>query len=185
MADYHLNTPLSDDVVAQLKAGDNVYLTGSILTGRDAAHRKLVELIEAGEPLPVDLEGQAIYYVGPAPAKPGKPIGSAGPTTSTRMDSYSPALMAKGLKAMIGKGSRSQEVKDAIKEYGAVYLAAVGGVAALLARAVTAAEVVAYEELGPEAIRRLEVKDFPTVVVNDVHGNDLYQMGVEKYRRDR
>lgn len=184
MADYHLTTPLTEEVVTQLKAGDNVYLSGVILTGRDAAHRRLVDLVEAGEPLPVDLKGQAIYYVGPAPAKPGKPIGSAGPTTSTRMDPYSPALMAQGLKAMIGKGSRSQEVKEAMKEHKAVYLAAVGGVAALLARTVNASEIVAYEDLGPEAIRRLEVEEFPTVVVNDVYGNDLYQMGVEKYRKD-
>lgn len=183
MAEYHLTTPLTEESVSRLRAGDNVYLTGSILTARDAAHRRLVDLIEAGQPLPVDLEGQVVYYVGPAPAKPGKPIGPAGPTTSTRMDAYTPTLLAHGLKGMIGKGSRSKEVREAIVKHGAVYMAAVGGVAALLARCIKNSELLAYEELGPEAIRRLEVEDFPVVVVNDVQGNDLYDMGVEKYRR--
>ncbi len=184
MAEYRLNTPLTDADVAKLRAGDNVYLTGSILTARDAAHRRLVELLESGQTLPVDLKGQVVYYVGPAPAKPGAVIGPAGPTTSTRMDPYTPTLLAQGLKGMIGKGSRSQDVKDAIVKHNAVYLAAVGGVAALLARCIKRAKVLAYEDLGPEAIRELEVEDLPVVVVNDCEGNDLYQMGVEKFRRD-
>ncbi len=184
MADHHLSTPLTADAVSQLRAGDNVYLSGEILTARDAAHRRLVELLDDGKSLPVDLSGQIIYYVGPAPARPGKPIGSAGPTTSTRMDPYTPRLLAQGLKGMIGKGSRSEEVRKAIVEYGAVYLAAVGGAAALLARCIQKSEIIAYEDLGPEAIRRLYVQDFPVVVINDVEGGDLYETGVREYGRD-
>lgn len=176
-----ISTPLTDEVVKDLKAGDNVLLTGIIYTGRDAAHKRLVDLLDDGEDLPVDLKGQIIYYVGPTPAKPGQVIGSAGPTTSNRMDSYTPQLLSIGLKGMIGKGSRSQEVKDAIKEYEGVYFAAVGGAAALIAKSIKESEIVAYEDLGPEAIRRLKVEDFPVIVVNDIEGQDLYEMGREEY----
>lgn len=176
-----ITTPLTDSIVESLQAGDNVLLTGTIYTGRDAAHKRLVDLLEKGEDLPVDLKGQLIYYVGPCPAKPGQVIGSAGPTTSNRMDPYTPPLMEVGLKGMIGKGSRSPQVKEAIQKQKGVYFAAVGGAGALIARAIKESEVVAYEDLGPEAIHRLTVEDFPLIVVNDVAGNDLYQMGREKY----
>lgn len=178
-----ITTPLSDELVRSLRAGDNVLISGTIYTGRDAAHKRLVDLLRAGQPLPFDLKGQIIYYVGPSPAKPGQVIGSAGPTTSGRMDAYTPVLHQHGLKATIGKGSRNAEVIEAMKRHGAVYLAAVGGAAALIARSIKGAEVVAYPELGPEAIRRLEVEDFPAVVVNDVEGNDLYKMGRAQYER--
>lgn len=177
-----ITTPLTDEVIAGLKAGDNVSITGVIYTARDAAHKRLVALIKEGRELPMDVRGQIIYYVGPTPAPPGRPIGSAGPTTSGRMDPYAPILMEHGLKAMIGKGSRSQAVKDAMVKHKAVYLAAIGGAGALLARSVRASELVAYEDLGPEAIRRLTVEGFPAVVVNDIYGNDLYDQGVRKYR---
>jgi fumarate hydratase subunit beta len=176
-----INTPLSDDDVMQLKAGDNVLITGVIFTGRDAAHKKLVDLVSAGEPLPVDFTGQLIYYVGPSPAKPGKVIGSAGPTTSGRMDAYKPTLMEHGLKGSIGKGSRNQAVKDALIKHKGLYLASTGGAAALLAKTIKKAEVVAYPELGPEAIYRLEVEDFPATVVNDAYGNDIYEEGRKQY----
>lgn len=176
-----LKVPLADEDVLQLRAGDNVLISGVIYTGRDAAHKKLVELLEAGHPLPVDLRGQMIYYVGPAPAKPGKVIGSAGPTTSGRMDAYTPALLTLGLKACIGKGSRSREVKDALVRHKGLYLAATGGAAALLAKTVSKAEVVAYPELGAEAIYRLEVADFPATVVNDAFGGDVYEAGRRQY----
>jgi len=179
-----LHTPLSDEDVNKLKIGDKVLLNGVIYTGRDAAHKRLVELIDAGKDLPIDIKGQIIYYVGPSPAKPGKPIGSAGPTTSYRMDPYAPALIAQGLKGMIGKGPRGEGVVEAMKEHGAVYLGAVGGAAALIARAIKKAEVVAYEDLGPEAIRRLEVEDLPVIVAQDAHGGNLFQEGVERYRQD-
>ena len=176
-----LTPPLSDEDVVQLKAGERVLITGTIYTGRDAAHKRLVDLLAEGKDLPFKLEGQIIYFVGPTPTRPGKPIGSAGPTTSYRMDAYSPALVERGLKGMIGKGSRSQEVVDAMVRHKAVYLAAVGGAAALISRRIESSEVIAYEDLGPEAIRRLEVKDFPAIVVNDCEGNDLYKDGIEKY----
>lgn len=176
-----LTPPLSDEDVTQLKAGERVLITGTIYTGRDAAHKRLVDLLAEGKDLPFNLEGQIIYFVGPTPTRPGKPIGSAGPTTSYRMDAYSPALVERGLKGMIGKGSRSQEVVDAMVKHKAVYLAAVGGAAALISRRIESSEVIAYEDLGPEAIRRLEVKDFPAIVVNDCEGNDLYKDGIEKY----
>jgi len=176
-----LTPPLSDEDVVQLKAGERVLITGTIYTGRDAAHKRLVDLLAEGKDLPFNLEGQIIYFVGPTPTRPGKPIGSAGPTTSYRMDAYSPALVERGLKGMIGKGSRSQEVVDAMVKHKAVYLAAVGGAAALISRRIESSEVIAYEDLGPEAIRRLEVKDFPAIVVNDCEGNDLYKDGIEKY----
>jgi len=182
MADRYVTTPLTDQDVEQLKMGDQVYITGVIYTARDAAHKRLVDLIDNGEELPADLQGQVIYYVGPSPAKPGKPIGSAGPTTSYRMDPYAPRLIAeKGLKGMIGKGSRAAEVKKAIVEHKAVYLAAVGGAAALIAKCIKKAEVVACPELGPEALRRLEVEKLPAIVVNDCYGGDLYEEGVKQY----
>ena len=158
-------------------------ISGVIYTGRDAAHKRLVDLIDRGEELPLDIKGQIIYYVGPTPARPGKPIGSAGPTSSYRMDSYSPKLMEKGLKGMIGKGMRSKEVIEAMKKYRAVYMAAVGGAAALIARRIKKSEIIAYEDLGTEAIRRLEVEDFPAIVVNDIWGNDLYVEGIRRYER--
>ena len=182
-ATIRLKTPLSDFDVEKLKAGDKVLLTGVIYTGRDAAHKRLFDLLKEGKPLPVDLKGQVIYYVGPAPAKPGQAIGSAGPTTSGRMDAFSPRLMEIGLKGMIGKGMRKKEVIEAMKKYKAVYFAATGGAGALLAKAIKKAEVVAYDDLGPEAISRLEVEDFPVIVVNDTEGNDLYQQGMEQYAR--
>lgn len=178
-----LTPPLSEEMVADLKAGDRVLLSGTIYTGRDAAHKRLVDLLAKGEALPIPLQGEIIYFVGPTPAKPGKVIGSAGPTTSYRMDSYSPRLLAEGLKGMIGKGGRSREVRDAIEKYHAVYFAATGGAGALLAQRIKKAEVVAYEDLGPEAIRRIEVEDFPVVVINDIYGNDLYEQGVKPYIR--
>jgi fumarate hydratase subunit beta len=178
-----LKTPLTDADLEKLRAGDKVLLTGVIYTGRDAAHKRLFDLLKEGKPLPIDLKGQVIYYVGPAPAKPGQVIGSAGPTTSGRMDAYSPKLMEMGLRGMIGKGMRRKEVVEAMKKYKAVYFAATGGAGALLAKAIKKAQVVAYEDLGPEAINRLEVEDFPVIVVNDTKGNDLYEEGMRKYAR--
>jgi len=177
-----INTPLTDEDVEKLHAGDRVFISGVIYTGRDAAHKRLFELLQAGQPLPVDLRGQVIYYVGPTPARPGRVIGSAGPTTSGRMDAYAPALIAYGLKGMIGKGLRNQGVLDAMKQHKAVYFGATGGAGALLARRIKKAEVVAYGDLGPEAIHRLEVEDFPVIVINDAHGGDLYSRGVSEYQ---
>ncbi len=176
-----LTPPLSDADVESLKIGDRVLITGAIYTGRDAAHKRLTDLVQAGKPLPIDIQGQIIYYVGPSPAKPGRAVGAAGPTTSYRMDAYAPELIRLGLKGMIGKGARDQDVRDAMEEYKAVYFAAIGGAGALMALAIKKAEIIAYEDLGPEAIRRLEVEDFPVIVVNDVRGNDLYEEGVKKY----
>lgn len=178
-----IQLPLTDDAIQDLKAGDEVLLSGSLYTARDAAHKRLVELIRDGKPLPFDLDGAVIYYVGPTPPAPGRPIGSAGPTTSGRMDAYAPLLMEHGMKGMIGKGWRQQAVKDAMIRHKAVYFAATGGAAALLARHVKASEIVAYEDLGPEAVRRLQVEDFPVIVINDIHGGDLYETGRERYRR--
>jgi fumarate hydratase subunit beta len=178
-----LTTPLKNEDVEKLRIGDRVLLSGVIYTARDAAHKRLVQLLHSGEPLPFDLQGQVIYYVGPSPAKPGKPIGAAGPTTSYRMDAYAPELIANGLKGMVGKGARNQTVRDAMQEHKAVYFAAIGGAGALIARSILSAEVIAYPELGPEAIRRLEVKDFPVIVANDVVGGDLYTEGVKAYAR--
>ena len=180
-----ITTPLSDEDVEELKAGDQVLISGVIYTGRDAAHKRLAALIDRGGELPIDIRGQIIYYVGPTPARPGKPIGSAGPTTSYRMDPYSPKLMEKGLKGMIGKGMRSQEVIEAMKKYKAIYMAAVGGAAALIAKRIKKSAVIAYEDLGPEAIRRLEVEDFPAIVVNDIWGKDLYVEGLRRYGRSQ
>lgn len=178
-----LTTPLGRETVQKLKAGDQVSLSGVIYTGRDAAHQRLVEAYRAGEKLPVDLRDQVIYYVGPCPASPGKVIGAAGPTTSGRMDRYAPLTIAEmGLRGMIGKGLRSQEVIDAIKQYGAVYFLAVGGAGALIAQRIKTAEVIAYEDLGAEAIYRLEVEGFPLVVGIDSQGNDIYLEGMKKYK---
>jgi len=179
----NITTPLDPRVIEKLKAGDQVSITGVIYTARDSAHKRLTEALDRGEKLPLDLNGQTVYYMGPSPAKPGQVIGAAGPTTSGRMDSYAPRLMAAGLKGMIGKGSRSQEVKEAIKKHKAIYFAAIGGAGALIARAIKKAEVVAYEDLGAEAIMRLEVENFPAIVVNDAHGGDLYQEGKAKYSK--
>lgn len=183
MAEHRITTPLSDEVIAKLRAGDKVFITGYILAGRDSAHKKLVDLIKGGKELPIDIKGQLIYYVGPTPARPGKAIGSAGPTTSYRMDSYAPLLHSLGLKGTIGKGSRSKEVKEAMMKYKAVYLASVGGAGALISKSIENSEVVAYPELGPEAIRRMKVKDFPCIVINDMYGGDLYEEGKKKYRK--
>jgi fumarate hydratase subunit beta len=172
-------------MVGGLEAGDRVLISGIIYTGRDAAHKRLAEMMEKGEELPLDLRGQVIYYVGPCPAKPGKVIGSAGPTTSGRMDSYTPLLLDNGLKGMIGKGIRSEEVIRSIVKNRAVYFAAIGGAGALLAQAIKEAEVVAFEDLGPEAVYRLRVKDFPAVVVIDKQGNNLYNTGKEKYKQNK
>ncbi len=179
-----LTTPLNDTVIEQLRAGDKVSITGVIYVGRDAAHKRLVAALDAGEPLPFDPQGQIIYYMGPSPAKPGQPIGSAGPTTSGRMDPYAPRLMEVGLKGMIGKGNRSQAVREAMQRYKAIYLGAIGGAGALIAKSIKSAEVVAYEDLGAEALRRLEVEDFPAIVVNDIYGGDAYEDGVRQYSRE-
>ncbi|HPG87516.1 MAG TPA: Fe-S-containing hydro-lyase [Spirochaetales bacterium] len=178
-----LSLPLGDEEARSLRAGDRVLLSGVLLTGRDAAHKRLVELMERGGALPVDLSGQTIYYVGPCPAAPGRVIGSAGPTTSGRMDVYTPRLLDAGLKGMIGKGPRSRAVIDAIMRNGAVYFAAIGEAGALLARAIKEARVVAFGELGPEAIYRLRVEDFPVTVAVDANGADLYSIGRNSYRR--
>jgi fumarate hydratase subunit beta len=177
-----LHPPLTDDVIMKLKAGDRVLITGMIYTGRDMAHKYMVEAHRKGEKLPFELKGQILYYTGPTPAPPGRSIGSAGPTTSYRMDKYTPYLLELGLKGMIGKGPRGQEVKDAIKKHKAIYFAAIGGAGALISKAIRKAEPIAYPELGTEAVMRLEVEDFPAVVVNDVFGADLYRMGVEQYK---
>jgi fumarate hydratase subunit beta len=184
MAVKKITTPLADEVVRDLKAGDAVEITGVIYQARDAAHKRLVALIEAGEELPFDLQGAVVYYMGPSPAKPGKPIGSAGPTTSGRMDAYAPLLMKRGLKGMIGKGLRTAEVKQAMVDETAVYFAATGGAGALLAQRITGNEVIAWPELGAEAVARLDVVDFPAIVVNDCHGGDLYEEGRAKYARE-
>ena len=176
-------TPLSDTVIGSLKAGDKVLLSGFIYTARDAAHKRFSETLEKGGELPFDIKGQVIYYCGPAPAPPGKVIGSCGPTTSSRMDFYAPGLISLGLKGMIGKGKRSDAVKEALKEHRALYFGATGGAGALLARTVVAADVIAYEDLGPEAVVRLEVKDMPLFVINDIYGNDLYEAGMGRYKR--
>jgi len=179
-----ITLPLDDQAIESLKAGDQVFISGVMYSARDAAHKRLIEALERGDELPFDISGQTVYYMGPSPAKPGQVIGAAGPTTSGRMDSYSPRLIASGLKGMIGKGSRSPEVKEAIRKHKAIYFAAIGGAGALIARSIKRAEVVAYEDLGAEAIMRLEVEDFPAIVVNDAYGGDLYEEGMAKYRRE-
>jgi fumarate hydratase subunit beta len=180
-----LKPPLRDEDVEKLRVGDRVLINGIIYTGRDAAHKRLFDLLKEGKDLPFDIKGQIIYYVGPTPARPGQVFGSAGPTTSYRMDAYSPSLIERGLKGMIGKGMRSDTVKEAMKKHKAVYFAAIGGAGALLAKRVRKAEIVAYADLGPEAIRRLEIEDLPVIVVNDIKGNDLYIEGEKKYRIDQ
>lgn len=177
-----LKAPFTDEAIRSLKAGDMVYISGTVYTARDAAHKRLSEMLDAGEPMPFDFNGQVVYYAGPCPAKPGKPIGSVGPTTGGRMDAYSPKLIAKGLKVMIGKGSRSEAVVEALKEYTGVYFAAIGGAAALMAQCVKRAEVIAFDDLGTEAVRRLEVEELPVIVVVDCYGNNAYQKGRAEYQ---
>jgi fumarate hydratase subunit beta len=179
----HLTPPLAQDVISRLRAGDAVLISGVLYTARDAAHERLARLIDRGDALPIDVRGQVIYYCGPTPPRPGRPIGAAGPTTASRMDRYAPALIALGLKGMIGKGRRSPEVRAAMREHGCVYFGAVEGTAALLGQRVQTADVVAFAELGAEAIYRFVVDRFPVVVVNDVHGNDLYDLGRQQYAR--
>lgn len=178
-----IKAPFTDETVRSLRAGDQVLISGRILVARDAAHKRLVELLKEGKPLPVDLKDQVVYYAGPSPAKPGQVTGSVGPTTSGRMDAYTPTVLAQGLKGMIGKGYRTQEVKDAMVKYGAVYMAAVGGAAALIAKSVKEARILAYEDLGAEAVREFVVQDFPAIVVNDCYGGDLYQEGIKQYQK--
>ncbi len=178
-----ISLPLTDNTIESLKAGDSLLISGVLYVARDAAHKRMVEALDKGEPLPFDIKGQTIYYMGPSPAPPGKVTGSAGPTTSSRMDVYTPRFLAAGLKGMIGKGVRSKDVKDALKKYKAVYLAAVGGAGALLSKTIIKSEVIAYPELGPEAILRIEVKDFPATVINDIYGGDLYAEGKKRYGR--
>lgn len=178
--DKYINVPLSSETAADLKAGDYVYLTGTVYTARDAAHKRMYEALQEGEDLPLELQNNVIYYMGPSPAREGRPIGSAGPTTSSRMDKYAPSLLDLGLMGMIGKGKRSEEVKAAIVRNGAVYFAAVGGAGALLSKSITESEVIAYDDLGTEAIRRLKVENFPVIVVIDSQGNDLYETAIRK-----
>lgn len=178
-----LTPPLTDNDVTQLEIGDKVLISGVIYTGRDAAHKRLMDMLAAGQKLPVDFKGQILYYVGPSPARPGRVIGAAGPTTATRMDAYTPTMLKLGLKAMIGKGRRGPEVIAAMKEHQAVYLGATGGAGALISMCIKAAEVVAFPELGPEAIYRLTVEDLPTLVINDCQGRDLYDEGLKLYAR--
>ena len=177
-----LTLPLSENERTSLCAGDYVFLTGTIYTARDAAHKRMQECINAGEKLPFDVNGQTIYYMGPSPERPGQVIGSAGPTTASRMDKYAPTLLNLGLKGMIGKGKRTQEVQDAVVKNQALYFAAVGGAGALISKCIQSSEMIAYEDLGAEAIRRLEVKDLPVVVILDTKGNNLYETAVEEYR---
>jgi fumarate hydratase subunit beta len=179
----NLTTPLTQEKLKDLKAGDNVLISGVIYTGRDAAHKKMVEALEQGLELPFDMKDQIIYFVGPTPAKEGQVIGSAGPTTSGRMDAYSPKLIAQGLTGMIGKGLRSEDVIEAMKKHGAVYFGAIGGAGALIAKRIVSAEVIAYPELGPEAVRKLVVKDFPVIVIIDHKGTNLYESGKAQYRK--
>ena len=180
--DKKVALPLADEILKDLKAGDNLSLTGVIYVARDAAHKRMVEALDQGKPLPFDIKGTTIYYMGPTPARPGRAIGSAGPTTSGRRDAYAPRLIAEGLKGMIGKGSRSKAVKDAMVKYKAVYLGAIGGAGAIISKSIKRAKVIAYEELGAEALRCLEVEDFPVTVVNDIYGGDLYEEGKAKYQ---
>ena len=180
----YITTPLTDADVESLKAGDRVRITGVLYTARDAAHGRLLPLIEAGQPLPIDVKGAIIYYTGPTPPQPGQVMGAIGPTTASRMDKFTPALLKLGLKATIGKGYRSQAVKDALRQFKGIYFGTVGGAGALLSRHIKKAEFVAYEDLGTEAIRRLEVEEFPAIVLNDCHGGDLYQDGQKQYARE-
>lgn len=179
----NISAPISDEDAKGLRAGDYVYITGTIYTARDVAHKRMSEALAAGKTLPIDMKNNIIYYMGPSPAREGRPIGSAGPTTASRMDKYAPSLLDLGLKGMIGKGKRTQQVKDAIVRNGAVYFAAVGGAGALLSQRIKKSEVIAYEDLGTEAIRKLEVEDFPVIVVIDSKGNNLYETAIKEYSR--
>ena len=181
--DKYINAPISDEDARSLKSGDYVYITGTIYTARDAAHKRMEETLEKNESFPIDIKNQVIYYMGPSPARDGRPIGSAGPTTASRMDKYTPKLLDLGLSAMIGKGKRSEEVLNAIVRNKSVYMAAVGGAGALLSKCILSSEVVAYEDLGTEAIRKLEVKDFPVIVVADCEGNYLYESAIKEYKK--
>ena len=183
--EHRIHEPFTSDKFNEVKAGDSVLLTGTVYTARDAAHKRLVEMIDRGETLPFDLENSVIYYVGPTPEKPGRPIGSAGPTTSYRMDAYAPQLLDLGSTGMIGKGQRSQEVKDAVLRNNAVYFAAIGGAGALMAQCVKESEIIAFDDLGAEAIRKLNVSDFPVTVVLDCHGGDLYEEGRKAYLENK
>ncbi len=182
--DQHINAPISNEDAISLRAGDYVYITGTIYTARDAAHLRMDNALDQNEPLPIDLTNNIIYYMGPSPAREGRPIGSAGPTTASRMDKYTPRLLDLGLKGMIGKGKRSDAVKDAIVRNHAVYFAAVGGAGALLSKSIKSSEVIAYDDLGTEAIRRLEVENFPVIVVIDSEGNNLYETAIHAYQQD-
>lgn len=179
-----INTPITEEVTTTLHCGDYVYITGTVYVARDAAHKRMMEAIARGETLPINIKNATIYYMGPSPAREGKPIGSAGPTTATRMDKYAPTLLDLGEKAMIGKGKRSKEVIDAIIRNKAVYLAAVGGAGALLSKCIKKSEVVCYDDLGAEAIRKIEVEDFPAIVVIDTEGNNLYEISIKKYCKE-
>lgn len=178
-----ITTPLGDDVIEALKAGEKILISGYIYTARDVAHKRFIDTLNEGNELPFDIKNQVIYYCGPSPASPGKVIGACGPTTSSRMDLYAPELLSLGLKGMIGKGKRSQSVKDAITQYRAIYFGATGGAGALLSKSVVSSEIIAYEELGPEAVRKLGVKNMPLFVINDIYGNDLYETGMLKYKK--
>ncbi len=182
--DKHIEAPFAEEAARQLKSGDYVYITGTIYTARDAAHKRMYEALEKGEELPFDLKNNVIYYMGPSPARQGRPIGSAGPTTASRMDKYTPSLLDLGLRGMIGKGKRTDAVRQAVVRNGAVYFAAVGGAGALLSKSILASEVIAYDDLGTEAIRKLQVKDFPVIVVIDTEGNNLYETAIEEYREE-
>ncbi|GFI18234.1 fumarate hydratase class I, anaerobic [Lachnospiraceae bacterium] len=183
--DRHITAPCDEKTVNELHSGDYVYITGTIYTARDAAHKRMYEALERRESLPIDVKNNFIYYMGPSPARKGRPIGSAGPTTASRMDKYTPSLLDLGLKGMIGKGKRSEDVKQAIVRNKAVYFAAVGGAGALLSKAVISSEVIAYDDLGTEAIRKLQVKDFPVIVVIDSKGNDLYETAAQEYKENQ
>jgi fumarate hydratase subunit beta len=183
VAEHRIKLPLTYESIEKLRAGDYVYLTGAIYTARDSAHRRMIEALQKGEPLPVDIRGQMIYYVGPTPAKPGQIIGSAGPTTSLRMDPFTPPLLEAGLKGIIGKGGRGPQVREALQKHQAVYFLAVGGAGALLSKQIRSVEIVAYEDLGTEAMRQMEVEEFPVVVCNDIHGGDLLEQGKAEWRQ--
>ena len=178
----HITTPITQKITKDLKSGDYVYITGEMYVARDAAHKRMYEALQNGETLPFDIEGNVIYYMGPSPAREGRPIGSAGPTTASRMDKYTPALLELGMRGMIGKGRRTEAVRESMMKNQAVYFAAVGGAGALLSKSILQAEVIAYEDLGTEAIRKLEIKDFPVIVVMDCEGNNLYDMAIEQYK---
>ena len=180
--DKRITTPITEEITKDLKAGDYVYITGTIYVARDAAHKRMIEALDRGEQLPIEIENATIYYMGPSPAREGRPIGSAGPTTASRMDKYAPKLLDLGLKGMIGKGKRSQAVRDAIVRNGSVYFAAIGGAGAILSKCIKKSEVIAYDDLGTEAIRKLYVEDFPVIVVIDSEGNNLYETAIEKYK---